>query len=162
MPAHKAWREYNKKEIQKIIDTKCSKCPYAGTVGASSGTPKIICDYLSITKKMRGCYPEDCTHYLDKDVYKPKPNKILPGIKKLSVSELPTENKPGDTEKHSGGRPQKEDSRSNYLRVRISNEEQRKVEFLAETTNMTIPDFIRGVIEAYYDHFTNNIKEEQS
>lgn len=61
---HERWKEYTVKEIEKIKNKHCRKCPYSGTVG-SKNTDNNICDYLLVTGKRRGCRPEVCEHYKD-------------------------------------------------------------------------------------------------
>lgn len=77
MPLHENFREYTKEEIEHIKRDVCIKnhCPYLGRIdkcnaynGKDTSPSNRLCNYLTYTGKMRGCMPDECTHYKDKDV----------------------------------------------------------------------------------------------
>lgn len=74
MALHKRFSEYTKEEIVKIKESVCMKhkCPYLGRLvmcnaynKKDSSTANKTCNYLLYTGKMRGCMPDECTHYKD-------------------------------------------------------------------------------------------------
>ena len=70
MALHERWKDYTDKEIMTTKKTKCLKCPYKATILGSDLTNAydLMCDYSGKTGHLRKCRPEDCTHYLDKNV----------------------------------------------------------------------------------------------
>ncbi len=68
---HEKWSDYTRQEIKSVKVKKCSKCPYKGHAqhfhhsSQEDAIGLLICDYISITGKRRGCRPEDCKHYKD-------------------------------------------------------------------------------------------------
>lgn len=66
MVKHKNWKDYTAKDIRKIVEEKCQKCPYACKAFAKSeGLSAVTCDYIGVTGHNRGCFPDECEHYLD-------------------------------------------------------------------------------------------------
>lgn len=74
MPLHDNFKDYNKHEIELIKQRTCMKhkCPYLGRLfscnaynGKDSSSVNKTCNYLLYTGKMRGCMPDECTHYKD-------------------------------------------------------------------------------------------------
>lgn len=68
---HEHWRQYTKKEIDKIKKEKCVKCPYvSGPLGSDKNKvtnwDAVTCNYICIAHERRGVRPEDCQHYKDK------------------------------------------------------------------------------------------------
>ncbi len=80
LPHHDKFSDYTPEEIAKITKNVCikHKCPYAKFVHSSGYSKKSnstfklacdrFCDYLCIAGKSRGCMPDECTHYKDKNV----------------------------------------------------------------------------------------------
>ena len=72
----KGWGKRTAAQINKTKREVCKKhnCQYfRGLGGACGGNENITighkyCDYASTTGKLRGCLPEDCTHWQDEDV----------------------------------------------------------------------------------------------
>ena len=95
MALHEHFREYTNDEITNIIIKHCQahKCPYlrvvTGALKNNSRNAKLnaankCCMYIDVTGKMRGCMPDECTHYLDKGVRKRvRPVTITPREEKL-------------------------------------------------------------------------------
>lgn len=74
MALHKHFREYTAGEIARIKEETCvkHKCPYLGrlfTCNAynhkDSSMSNKTCNYCLYTGKVRGCMPDECTHYKD-------------------------------------------------------------------------------------------------
>ena len=75
MGLHERFREYTKEELVSIKEKVCLKhgCPYLGKINDSigkSGAMNNICNYICYTGHMRGCMPDDCKHWKDKNVTK--------------------------------------------------------------------------------------------
>lgn len=82
MPLHEKWNLYTKKEISNIKKNNCAKheCPYLGrisTLQMKGQYANMCCNYIEYTGHSRGCFPEDCTHWKDKDVPKRKKSIII-------------------------------------------------------------------------------------
>lgn len=82
MALHEHFREYTPEEIIEIKKKVCikNKCPYmanttsVGSVRKASKTTIIsnkCCMYILWAGKSRGCMPDECKHYMDKDVKRP-------------------------------------------------------------------------------------------
>lgn len=91
MALHEHFRDYTVDEVTSIIINHCQahKCPYlrrvvTGALKNNSRNAKFnaankCCMYIDVAGKMRGCMPDECTHYLDKDVKKKvRPETIIP------------------------------------------------------------------------------------
>ena len=75
MPLHERWSEYTKDEINEIKKNVCTKhkCPYLGRISTFSMNKQysnMCCNYIEFAGHSRGCFPEDCTHYEDKNAPK--------------------------------------------------------------------------------------------
>ena len=76
MALHEHFRQYTKEELVEIKHKVCFKhnCPYLQKIndyiGKSLGVGNNICDYIGKTGHMRGCMPDECTHWKDKNVKK--------------------------------------------------------------------------------------------
>lgn len=70
-PLHENFREYTAAELNKIKVEICirHKCPYASNVAAASST---VCNYILIEQHSRGCMPDVCEYWKNKDVKKRK------------------------------------------------------------------------------------------
>ena len=78
LPYANKWHERTVKEINEVKVNHCKKhkCPYfrrfaTSTFGHNSYNHCVgncFCAYLDVTGKLRGCLPEDCTHYMDENV----------------------------------------------------------------------------------------------
>lgn len=75
MALHEHFREYTAKELTRIKEKVCiaHKCPYMsriwnGQKGAQISTINRTCNYIDMTGKMRGCMPDECKHWKDKNV----------------------------------------------------------------------------------------------
>lgn len=82
MPLHENFKEYTEKEILEIKEHVCDKhkCPYFGvyhnamikkSCNKKTKYSNMCCNYFEYTGKLRDCMPDECTHYNDKNVYKP-------------------------------------------------------------------------------------------
>ena len=76
MPLHDNFRDYTVEEISKIKADICVKykCPYLSSFttcndrnGKGTATYKAG-NYILFTGKARDCMPDECKHYLDKNV----------------------------------------------------------------------------------------------
>ena len=80
MALHDHFREYTKEEILDIKRKVCiaHNCPYLARMSdyQSSTTSNNFCSYIQWTGHMRGCMPDECTHYTDdkSQIKKPKFN----------------------------------------------------------------------------------------
>ena len=78
LPHHDHFSEYTEDEIAKIKAYVCVKheCPYLRGLSKSGNNSKAIapanrcCNYSLLTGHSRGCMPDECTHYKDKNVKK--------------------------------------------------------------------------------------------
>ena len=75
MGIHKNFIEYTFDEINKIKSEvwKKHKCPYMSFIANTNDNTALYnrcCNYILYTGKMRDCMPDDCKHYLDKNVTK--------------------------------------------------------------------------------------------
>lgn len=79
MALHEHFREYTLKEINQIKKDVCvkNKCPYLGVVWNNPNKKKgdidyanKCCNYILYKGYRRDCMPDECTHYLDKNVKK--------------------------------------------------------------------------------------------
>lgn len=73
MGMHEHFSEYTEEELKEIKLKVCTKhkCPYMSFVANTNKNTAAInkcCNYILYTGKMRGCMPDDCKHYLDKNV----------------------------------------------------------------------------------------------
>lgn len=75
---HKHFSQYTAEEIKNIKDKVCvkHKCPYLTSFttcndrnGKQSSVYKA-CNYILFTGMQRDCMPDECRHYLDKNVPK--------------------------------------------------------------------------------------------
>lgn len=66
------WSKMSEEEIEQIKLEKCRYCKYRGVLGGN-----ICCDYILITKKKRGCRPDECDKYLEG---KRRKKIVVPGI----------------------------------------------------------------------------------
>ena len=77
LPHHERFKDYSEAEIIEIKRKVCMdhKCPYLSNfrltslINKDNPTSKS-CNYIAITGHMRGCMPDECTHYLDQNVKK--------------------------------------------------------------------------------------------
>lgn len=70
MALHEHFREYTAEEILQIKREVCiaHKCPYLSRMTDSESATfahNNFCSYLEWAGKMRGCMPDECTHYMD-------------------------------------------------------------------------------------------------
>ena len=81
MALHENFREYTPKEIGEIKKNVCVKhrCPYLSAGWSKTDAKKKdpdythrSCNYILYTGKMRGCMPDECTYWKDKNVKKPR------------------------------------------------------------------------------------------
>ena len=75
MPLHEKWSEYTRDEINEIKRDVCAKhnCPYLGrisTLAMNKQFSNMCCNYIELAGHSRGCFPEDCTCYEDKNAPK--------------------------------------------------------------------------------------------
>lgn len=76
MALHEHFREYTREEIVEIKQKVClkHKCPYLQKIndylGKGTGPSNNICNYIGKTGHMRGCMPDECKHWKDKNVPK--------------------------------------------------------------------------------------------
>ena len=98
MAIHEKFSQYKKEEIDVIKQRVCieHKCPYLGRLFMCNAYNKKdnsaankTCNYLLYTGKMRGCMPDECTHYKD-DV---SPVKMLRKKQDLQYKRLEKANK---------------------------------------------------------------------
>lgn len=83
MALHEEFRQYTKEEIAGIKRKVCAKhnCIYfsslhdANTKAAKDGYTNKVCNYILHTGHMRGCMPDECKHWKEKNVKK-KRNKF--------------------------------------------------------------------------------------
>ncbi len=74
MALHDSFRDYTTEEIIEIKKKVCiaHKCPYLQKLHEYSGkgTSPLgnICNYIVLTGHMRGCMPDECTHWNDTNV----------------------------------------------------------------------------------------------
>lgn len=77
-PLHERWRDYTEEEINDIKRNVCiaHECPYFSALFDGQGTSKEdiartpggrYCDYICLTGKPRGCMPDQCTKWKDRD-----------------------------------------------------------------------------------------------
>lgn len=81
MALHENFRDYTEKEITRIKKRVCIKhnCPYLNSIShVSKATEKSLlnkcCFYAVYAEHSRGCMPDECTHWKDKNVKKTRFN----------------------------------------------------------------------------------------
>lgn len=82
MALHKHFREYTDEEITKIKKDICAKhkCPYLNSIShVKIATKKSLlnkcCFYTVYSGHSRGCMPDECEHWKDKNVRKTRFNE---------------------------------------------------------------------------------------
>ena len=87
-PLHDRFCEYTEDELARIKDEVClaHNCPYLSTMKVSAkkkgiarrGTVAKICNYLIMTQHSRGCMPDVCEYWKDREGDKFKKKKFNP------------------------------------------------------------------------------------
>lgn len=82
LPYAKDWGKRSAEEINRVKKEHCQKhkCPYLKkslSCNVMYVKGACFCDYLCMTGHMRGCAPEDCTHWKD-EVIKDESKGVIP------------------------------------------------------------------------------------
>ncbi len=86
MALHENFRDYTKEEVKGIMLNHCikHKCPYLRCLTGQTTNPRYpgevfvnkCCMYIDLAGHSRGCMPDECEHWKDKNVPKRSKNDI--------------------------------------------------------------------------------------